>query len=179
MDIDGRKTGVIVTHPHSLYGGDMYNSVVESVVRVYRDKDCATLRFNFRGVGNSGGVFDNGEGERNDVMAAISFFAKNGAGPIILAGYSFGAWVNSEIACGNIDKMVMVSPPAAFMEFSAGLKIPCLDTVIAGDRDEFGPPDLVKKLVPEWNPDARCEIIPGADHFYGGCLDRLRAILAE
>jgi len=65
--------GVVVTHPHPLYGGDMNNNVVESVVRAYGKKGYTTLRFNFRGVGRSEGGYDEGTGEQGDVRAAVAF----------------------------------------------------------------------------------------------------------
>ena len=89
------KKGVVVTHPHPLYGGDMNNMVVESIVHVYYMKGYSTLKFNFRGVGRSQGTYDNGLGEQKDVLSALSFLADMGMERIDLAGYSFGAWVNA------------------------------------------------------------------------------------
>ncbi len=177
LNLKSRDFGVVVTNPHPLYGGDMRNYVVESIVRAYAEKGYSTLRFNFRGVGKSSGNYDDGEGEQKDVMAAISCLAGNGVEQIDLAGYSFGSWVNAQVKCENMRKMVMVSPPAAFMEFSPVTEIPCLELVVTGDRDEIAPPDIVEKLIPQWNPSAKFVTIPGADHFYSGFLDKLNSIL--
>ncbi|MGE5310313.1 MAG: alpha/beta hydrolase, partial [Nitrospirota bacterium] len=92
--VDG-TAGVVVTHPHPLYGGDMENGVVESIVRVYRSKGYSTVRFNFRGAGMSQGRYEDGRGEQEDVRSAIQFLASHGKTRIDLAGYSFGAWVNA------------------------------------------------------------------------------------
>lgn len=70
--------GVVITHPHPLYGGDMHNPVVETIRRAYRMKGVATLRFNFRGTGESEGQHDNGVGEQDDVLAALSFLMESG-----------------------------------------------------------------------------------------------------
>ena len=63
--------GVVVTHPHPLYGGEMHNNVVEAIVQAYRKRGHSTLRFNFRGAGGSQGSYDNGLGEQEDVRAAL------------------------------------------------------------------------------------------------------------
>ena len=92
-----RGTGAVITHPHPLYGGTMNNPVVETVQSAYQQYGYATLRFNFRGVGGSQGNFDNGLGEQNDVRAAISYVENMDVSAIDLAGYSFGAWVNTGV----------------------------------------------------------------------------------
>ncbi len=171
---------VAVSHPHPLYGGDMYNYVVESLVRVYRKKGYSTLRFNFRGVGKSEGSFDNGVGEQKDVTAALDYLAENGMKNTTLAGYSFGVWVNA-LAAGEIspEGMLMVSPPVAFLDHSMVGPISYLDFVVTGEMDEYAPPGLVEQIVPEWNIEAGFHVIPGADHFYSGVLGGLESVLSE
>jgi hypothetical protein len=174
--------GVVVTHPHPLYGGDMYNMVVETIVHIYNIKGYSTLKFNFRGVGKSRGQYDNGVGEQKDVLAALSFLADMGMERIDLAGYSFGAWVNAHAVNQRgsvVANMVMVSPPVGFMDFQAINPINVLRLVITGSRDDIAPADAVKKMLPTWNPDARFEIVDGADHFYGGYLGQLESILSS
>ena len=174
--------GVVVTHPHPLYGGDMYNLVVETIVHVYNIKGYSTLKFNFRGVGKSRGQYDNGVGEQKDVLAALSFLADMGMKRIDLAGYSFGAWVNAlAVIQGDsvVENMAMVSPPVGFMDFHAITAMKVLRFVITGNRDDIAPADAVKKMLPTWNPDARFEIVEGADHFYGGYLGQLESVLSS
>ncbi|MGD2030147.1 MAG: alpha/beta hydrolase [Desulfobacterales bacterium] len=179
---DERK-GVVVTHPHPLYGGDMYNMVVETIVHVYNIKGYSTLKFNFRGVGESRGQYGNGIGEQKDVVAALSFLSDMGMERIDLAGYSFGAWVNAHaVAQGEdsvVENMAMVSPPVGFMDFNAICAMNVLKFVITGSRDNIAPADVVKKMLPTWNPDARFEIVDGADHFYGGYLSQLESVLSS
>ncbi|MEJ2024042.1 MAG: alpha/beta hydrolase, partial [Deltaproteobacteria bacterium] len=91
---DGSR-GVVVTHPHPLYGGNMQNNVVRAITRAYREAGYTTLRFNFRGVGASQGGFDNGRGEQKDVEAALQYRLSLGCDWLDLAGYSFGSWVNA------------------------------------------------------------------------------------
>jgi len=175
-----KNKGVVITHPHPLYGGDMYNLVVETIVHVYNIKGYSTLKFNFRGVGKSQGQYDNGVGEQKDILAALSFLADIGMERIDLAGYSFGAWVNAQAAIQEdifVEHMAMVSPPVGFMDFHAISAMNVLKFVITGNRDDIAPSDVVKKMLPTWNPDARFEIIDGADHFYGGYLGQLESVL--
>lgn len=176
-----RDRAVVVTHPHPLYGGEMHNPVVETVARAYRKVGCSTLRFNFRGTGSSQGTYDDGKGERLDVQAAVVYLSDLGFTTIDLAGYSFGAWVNAHTEPGpaGYRHLVMVSPPVAFMDFGKVAALPRLALVIAGGRDDIGPPDMIRQFLPGWNPAARLEIIPAADHFYTGALDALEGVLTE
>lgn len=172
-------SAAVVTHPHSLYGGDMYNPVVESIADVYQKKGYTTLRFNFRGVGGSQGRYDEGLGEQKDVCAALAYLSDMGIQQIDLAGYSFGAWVNAHVnpTAAPYGRMVMVSPPVGFMDFGNILALDRLTLVIAGSRDDIAPPDLIRQNLPAWNQQARLEIVEGADHFYSGSLKALETVL--
>lgn len=172
--------GVVITHPHPLYGGDMRNIVVETIVNAYRAKGQTTLRFNFRGVGKSGGSYDDGCGEQKDVVAAFTFLKEKGLKRIDLAGYSFGAWVIAQMTNRvPADAVIMVSPPAAMMAFDSGKPISNLTLAVTGSADEFAPPDLVKQLVLQLNPAAAFEVIDGADHFFYGFTDKLSEIIQK
>jgi alpha/beta superfamily hydrolase len=174
--------GVVVTHPHPLYGGTMDNPVVETVQRTYQKHGYATLRFNFRGVGSSQGRYDNGAGEQDDVRAAVGFVRHKAVPAIDLAGYSFGAWINAGVATDKrtpIESMIMVSPPVGFIEFENVNAISALKLVVTGSRDDIAPADRIRELLPVWNPDTRFEVIDGCDHFYAGYLDPLQEILTS
>jgi len=173
--------GVLITHPHPLYGGDMFNPVVETVADAYRKCGHTTLRFNFRGVGKSQGSFDDGNGERRDVSASLARLKEIGVTHIDLAGYSFGAWVNAlpGDGAGLIRHIIMISPPVAFIEFSPEIVLPALKLVVTGSRDEIAPEPLVRKNLLTWNSAARFELIEGADHFYFGYLEALESILVD
>jgi hypothetical protein len=176
--IPGDK-GVVITHPHPLYGGNMYNNVVESLVRIYQLAGYTTLRFNFRSVGSSEGEYDNGIGEQGDVKAALHFLVQRGKKVLDLAGYSFGSWVNALAisAVDTVDRMVMISPPVAFMDFSSVGLTPQIDLVVAGSQDRIAPVKLIDKMLPTWNPRAHLEVIDGADHFYLGYTEKLESVL--
>jgi alpha/beta superfamily hydrolase len=102
LDKNSETNGVIITHPHPLYGGNMHNNVVISITNTYQKMGYTTLRFNFRGVGNSQGSYGDGVGEQEDVRAAISYLTDSSINQIDLAGYSFGAWVNALAATNNL-----------------------------------------------------------------------------
>jgi hypothetical protein len=185
-EIEGRleksslQRGVVITHPHPLYGGDMHNNVVAAIERVYRQKSYTTLRFNFRGVGNSQGSYGDGVGEQEDVRAAISYLTDSSINQIDLAGYSFGAWVNALAATNNLNlkNMIMVSPPVAFIDFGSVSNLSRLKLIITGTRDDIAPVEMINQAYPGWNAEAQFEVINGADHFYMGYLDNLEAVLA-
>ncbi len=174
--------GVVITHPHSLYGGTMHNPVVEVIQNAYRQNGYATLRFNFRGVGGSQGDFDDGIGEQNDVRAAIAAVQERGVAEVALTGYSFGAWVNARLIAKDpitVASMLMVSPPVGFIEFGDVSALNSLELVVTGSRDDIAPAEQIRALLPIWNPDARFDIIDDCDHFYAGHLDKLQAILVQ
>ena len=177
-DLSGEKA-VVVTHPHPLFGGDMNNNVVESIVQAYKDNGYSTLKFNFRGVGQSEGIFDQGIGELEDVKACIKFLYEHGKSSIQLAGYSFGAWVNARglKTFSHIDGMIMISPPVHSMDFSFLNFSPEIRLVITASEDDIAPPSIIEKMLPAWNPDALFEIIHGGDHFYWGKTSQLKNII--
>ncbi|MGD1999544.1 MAG: alpha/beta hydrolase [Desulfobacterales bacterium] len=179
---NGRTTrGVVITHPHPLYGGDMHNLVVDAIRRAYRMKGVATLRFNFRGAGESEGQHDNGVGEQDDVLAALSFLTESGFQPVDLAGYSFGAWVNALMLQreGRSENLVMVSPPVAFVDFASIGRLPGLRLVVTGSRDEIAPPGVIRQMLTTWNLSAHFDIIDGSDHFYNLHTRQLEDVLGR
>jgi hypothetical protein len=167
----------IITHPHPLYGGDMDNPVVTALQRAYRRQGFSTLRFNFRGVGESEGRYDNGTGERQDVASTLALLADQGMTAIDLAGYSFGSWVNSGLSTG-FQRMLMVSPPVAFMSFDPLAPIPTLHLIVTGGRDDIAPARMISTYKNQWNPAAAFEVLPDADHFYTGFLKTLEDTIA-
>ena len=171
--------GVVVTHPHPRYGGDMTNPVVETITQAFQHRGYTTLRFNFRGVGNSQGSYDKGFGERRDACRALAYLAQINMDKICLAGYSFGAWVNAQIHPGDapLTEMMMVSPPVAFMDFGSIQEIANLTLVVTGSGDDIAPAHMIQERLPSWNPASQFEIIPGADHFFTGYADILSSTL--
>jgi alpha/beta superfamily hydrolase len=176
----GGNRGVVITHPHSLYGGSMDNPVVELLAASYARAGYATLRFNFRGVGKSEGAYGDGVGEGGDVAAAMAFLAAQGIERVSLAGYSFGAWVVAHMPAPAPppEHILMVSPPVAFMKFSPDLSLPALALAVTGGEDEFAPPEHVEDFLQESAPDCELEVLPDADHFYWGQFRKLEDAVA-
>ena len=170
---------VVVTHPHPLYGGEMHNNVVEAVIAAYHQKDITTLRFNFRGVGQSEGNHGQGIGEQKDVRAALEYLNDLGKTSLDLAGYSFGAWVNAMglESFDQVKRLIMVSPPVAVIDFSFLAYNPRIQLVISGSEDDIAPPQMIKDMLPTWNPGAEFKVIERADHFYWGGTDEVALII--
>jgi alpha/beta superfamily hydrolase len=175
------ERGVVVTHPHPLYGGTMHNNVVKGVVRAYREKGYSTLRFNFRGVERSEGDHDNGVGEKEDVRFALKVLEDSGIKSIDLAGYSFGAWINAKglESFKQVERMIMVSPPVGLLDFNALASNQKVRLVIAGSLDDIAPVMAIEEKMPIWNPEATLHVIDGADHMYQTKIDDLTNIIHE
>ena len=175
------EKAVVVTHPHPLYGGDMHNPVVTTVAQTYGREGYGALRFNFRGVGNSQGNYDNGEGEKDDLLAAVRWLFEKGATGVVLAGYSFGAWVISRLDTlpDRVTNIVLVSPPVAMMAFKPSPALAHVTGIITGDSDDIAPPADISALMAGMKLKARMETIPGCDHFYGGRLPDLASRIRQ
>jgi alpha/beta superfamily hydrolase len=176
--------GVVMCHPHPLYGGDMDNPVVVRLVEVCSDLGLATIRFNFRGTGQSTGVHGRGADEQHDVEAARTRLASLvGSGrPLVLAGYSFGAAVVADVASGHAELagVVLVAPPLARLDPKRLTGLERFGEhllVIAGSKDEICPAEGLARLR-ETTPRATFHVIDGANHFFFGKLYPLGEALA-
>ena len=177
---EGEAPGAaVVCHPHPRYGGSMYNNVVEAVLEAFWRRQFATLRFNFRGVGDSEGQYDDGEGELDDVREAIAFVAgKAAVKSVTLAGYSFGASVSLRAGLTDpaVNGLVLVALPLALMSGpSDSTSKPVL--LVSGDRDSYSPVEPLQTLAGKLGSRARLEVLAGADHFFGGCEARLSELI--
>ncbi|MFB3885151.1 MAG: alpha/beta hydrolase [Thermodesulfobacteriota bacterium] len=165
------KGGVILCHPHPQYGGDMENLVISAAADAALKEGLSTLRFNFRGVGESGGVYGEGIGEKEDVEAVIDYFnarLEPDRPSLILLGYSFGAWVGVPVAIRDerIVGMVAISPPLDLYDFGLMKECKKKKLIIAGDRDLFCPAPLLEEWYQQLEEPKSLGIIQGADHFF-------------
>ena len=166
-----RWAGVVLAHPHPTYGGNMHASVTHALFETLPSHGIATVRFNFRGVGGSGGEHDLGLGERLDVVAAIELLAMFVDGPLVLCGYSFGADVSLCVIDPRISGWYAVAPPlrtAPARDFLAATD-PRPKQLAVAEHDQFNPPDAARATTAEWrNTDVTS--IAGGDHFLNGRL---------
>jgi alpha/beta superfamily hydrolase len=170
--------GVVICHPHPLYGGDMDNPVVVRVREVCADMGLATLRFNFRGVGGSTGSHGGGLDEQRDVEAALESL-RSSLGPrprLTLAGYSFGATVAARLVAGGpsepVAALALVAPPVAATGEAPFLGLatrPVPVLIVAGSQDDHCPGPALQALASRL-PRADIHIIEGANHFFFGKL---------
>ncbi len=165
------KGAVILCHPHPQYGGDMHNLVILTAVDAASQEGFSTLRFNFRGVGRSGGAYSEGVGEREDVKAAIDylFSALGHSDPsLILLGYSFGAWAALPVGVkdNRIKGMVAIAPPLGLYDFGFLEGSKKVKLLMAGDQDFFCPRALLQSWFERLEKPKSLAIIDGADHFF-------------
>jgi alpha/beta superfamily hydrolase len=165
---------VVVCHPHPLYGGNMANKVVHAICQKAGEKGLAWLKFNFRGVGRSGGHFGEGIGEQEDAKAAISFAeqqARIDPGKIGICGYSFGSMVAFSVAVEDprIKAVAGISPfvqPADLLHDCTKPKL-----FVSGRNDEFIDPQNLAQLVRKVPEPKELVIYPGVNHFWTGSVD--------
>jgi alpha/beta superfamily hydrolase len=169
----------LVCHPHPLFGGTMHNKVVFHAMKAMHSFGFPVLRFNFRGTGLSHGSHDKGQGEQDDVRAALAWLKDRFALPVIFAGFSFGSAVGMRVACADRDVRAIISlgtPVAAegrtySFEFLQSCGKPKL--FLSGDHDEFGPHEGVEAIVAVAAEPKELVFIPG-DHYFAGHLDEMR-----
>ena len=180
------RYAALVCHPHPLYGGTLHNKVVFHAMKALNGFGFPVLRFNFRGTGLSHGEHDHGEGEVDDVRAALDWLNQEFRLPMIFAGFSFGAAVGLRAACPDarvkaaIGLGLPVSPiddrtyDFSFLNDCAKPKL-----LVSGDRDQFGAPAPLKELVDSLPAPKRLVLIEGADHFFEGRLREMRETVEQ
>jgi len=169
----GSHPGAVVCHPHPLYGGTMDNNVVRGVSDALLRGGFAVLRFNFRGVGGSGGEHGDGRAEAEDVAAALAHLADVpavDASRLALVGYSFGAAVGLPVGAADsrVQALAAVAPPLAILPLNdlAGCAKPKL--AVAGSADAYCPARAFERWYEGLGAPRKCVILPGADHFLVG-----------
>jgi alpha/beta superfamily hydrolase len=164
----------LVAHPHPLQGGTLDNKVVQTLAKTFVALRYASVRFNFRGVGKSEGHFADGIGETDDAMAALAFgrtrFPGLGESPPVLAGFSFGSYVQARVAAlVEPQRVVLIGP--AVSRFAADT-LPADTIVIHGEQDDVVPlADVLAWARPKQLPIV---VFPGCGHFFHGRLAQLQ-----
>lgn len=173
---------VVICHPHPLHGGTMDNKVVTTLERAYRDLGFVVVRFNFRGVGLSEGVFDEGRGELDDLLAVTAWL--NDRAPeyqLYLAGFSFGSAMAAAAAyrVENLQHLLLVAPPVERYRFDLDGVFPSPVCVVQGGSDERVNALGVYSWVRALRSEATLVRMPEAGHFFHGLLAPLRREVSE
>ena len=165
----------LICHPHPQFGGTMDNKVVQTLAKAFAELGCAAMRFNFRGVGKSAGVFDDGVGETEDAAAALAWARSQvpESTPLVAAGFSFGCFVQTMLLPrSQPQQLVLVGPAVNRFKRPAVAK----DTlIIHGEEDDVVPlADVMNWARPQGLP---VTVFPGAGHFFHGRLTELKAVI--
>jgi uncharacterized protein len=167
----------LVAHPHPLQGGSLDNKVAVTLAKTFFALGYAAVRFNFRGVGGSQGTFDEGRGETDDALAALAHakacYAAQGDMPVVLAGFSFGSFVQTRVAQRvAAERLVLVGPAVGRFSVDA---VPADTVVVHGEEDDVVP--LAAVLA--WARPQHLPIVvfPGCGHFFHGRLVQLQRVL--
>jgi alpha/beta superfamily hydrolase len=177
----------LVLHPHPRYGGTMNNKVVYGVYQVFAERGFSVLRFNFRGVGRSQGVYDGGAGELSDAAAALDWLQSVDASAkgCWIAGFSFGAWISMQLLMRRpeVSGFISISPPANLFDFSFLAPCPSSGLIVHGTQDDLVPEASVAKLAQRLSQQRGIAIeyqkIKGATHFYEGKLAQVTAVVGK
>lgn len=166
----------VLCHPHPLHGGTMDNKVVQTLARAFLQLGYRTVRFNFRGVGDSAGAWDEGRGEVDDALAVLQAVREPGL-PLALGGFSFGGYVASRAAArlgteAAVERLVLVGPATSRFDVAP---VPADTLVIHGESDDVVP--LQATL--DWaRPQALpVVVVPGVGHFFHGQLSLLKSLV--
>lgn len=183
LEGDGQWPAAVVCHPHPMGGGNMNNAVVTTIARALAERGIFALRFNFRGVGKSGGRHEGGRGEVADVAGAIDWLLAQpavDAWRVGLAGFSFGAAVALHAAARDprVVGLAAVGLLADRIDAAALAALTRPKLFLTGELDHLAPPGPLRRLVEKLPPPKEIEIIPGVDHFWRGREDDVAAKVA-
>ncbi|MBT6096223.1 MAG: alpha/beta hydrolase [Rhodospirillaceae bacterium] len=175
----------LLLHPHPQHGGTMSNKVVYALYQSFVKRGFSALRFNFRGVGRSQGVFDSGQGELSDAATALDWMQGHNpnAKSCWIGGFSFGAWVAMQLMMRRpeISGFISVAPPANIHDFSFLAPCPASGLMVHGDKDDIVPivsvDKLVQKLKKQKNIEIDYRVLKGGDHFLQDhCIDLMAMV---
>jgi len=168
----------VVCHAHPLHGGMMHFKVVFRIAKTLQEQGLAVLRFNFRGVGRSEGVHDDGNGEQEDARAALTELERRFPGlPLVLGGFSFGSVVALRVAArdARVRAVFALGFPLVRFGDASVLQGPSQPRLfVQGERDEYGAGETLRALVEPLPPPRELVVVPGASHFFDGQLDAVQ-----
>ncbi|MBA5723865.1 alpha/beta hydrolase [Candidatus Liberibacter sp.] len=177
----------LVLHPHPQFGGTMNDPIVYQLFYMFQKRGFTTLRFNFRGIGRSQGVFDHGEGELSDAASALDWVQSLNpeCKHCWIAGYSFGAWIGMQLLMRRpeVKGFISVSPQPKTYDFSFLAPCPSSGLIINGSADKVAIQsnvrELVEKLMNQKGILITHKVIPDTNHFFTNKIDELIAECAD
>lgn len=171
----------LLGHPHSLQGGTMNNKVVTTMARVFKEAGIPSLRFNFRGVGQSTGEYDDGIGESKDMLELVSLWKQEQPElKLICAGFSFGSYVAYRTAAqANASILITIAPPVHHYDYKEFEPHPTPWLIVQGDNDEVVPSELVYDFARQSIPEIDVVTFAETGHFFHGKLLDLKTTLLE
>ena len=176
----------LILHPEPDKGGTMNNRVTYALYQHFQARGFAVMRFNFRGVGRSQGIYDNGEGELSDAATAMDWLQSQNpaSNQCWIAGFSFGAWIGMQLMMRRpeIQGFISATPPALTHDFSFLAPCPASGLIVHGEEDEQVPPDaiynLVERLSIQKGVTIDIDTIDGANHFFSTHLDEAMSCIS-
>lgn len=176
-----RNAIAVCCHPHPMHGGAMTNKVIYTVSRTLSGLGIPALRFNFRGVGESAGDYDEGKGEQQDLIKAIEWMREKYPNrPLWLAGFSFGSWIAAlQAKKQEASQLISIAPPVNRFSFDEFEMPDCPWLVVQGDADEVVDPDAVFKWLEDLSVKPDVIRMEGAGHFFHSRLVELREQMEE
>lgn len=175
------REAALVCHPHPQHGGTMHNKVVYRLARGLRTAGAVVLRFNYRGVNLSEGVYANGIGEIEDARAALAVLQERYPDlPLTLAGFSFGSRIALKLSCAvRPRRVIAVGFPTVYRDSSYLNDCTLPRFFVQSTQDEFGPLVDLEPLVAALPEPKQLITIPAQDHFFAGALDQLEQAIRE
>jgi alpha/beta superfamily hydrolase len=176
LDLQAPRGTAVICHPNPTQGGTMDNKVVQTLARAFVQLGYQVVRFNFRGIGQSAGAWDEGRGEVDDALAVVAHFRQAGL-PLVLGGFSFGGYVASRAALqltgeAAPERLVLVGPATSRFDMAP---VPADALVIHGEVDDVVPLSSVLDWArPQHLPVV---VVPGVGHFFHGQLTLLKNLV--
>lgn len=164
----------LVCHPHPLHGGTMHNKVVYRIARGLRAAGMVVLRFNYRGVNRSEGLYDEGVGELEDARTALAFLQSRYPGlPYTMAGFSFGSRITLKLGCelGSAERLIAVGFPAGYSADTLLGRCLIPRVFIQSTHDQFGPVPAMQSYFDTLSQPKELIWVEASDHFFAGGLD--------
>jgi len=171
----------VICHPHPLHGGSFNNKIVHQLAKTFTGLGAVSVRFNFRGVGESDGSYDEGRGELQDLLAVVAWAQSQWPGlPLWLGGFSFGGWIALQAAARLVPQRLVTVAPAVNYFPDASLHLAGVSwLLIQGDADDIVPAAQVRAWLATLDTQPQLVLLAGAGHFFHGRLNELKQAVID